>query len=558
MAITLSRTPTSGTAPVAVAFTANPVPTAPYIWDFGDGSTSTTETAPTHVYVKTGTFTISLRTSTDSGTTTVTVSAIAAPSGVMTTKVWIDFDSNGTFSTGGTHNDDVTAYVRSINIERGAQFDLLGGQSPGKATLVVKNTDGRWNDRNASGAYYGVLRPGLRVWIGMTDGASHSYGLFAGYLDEIAPIPGGSMDAQLIVTDPFGYWQTQPIEVVFAENRSVGEFRAAILDSLGVTTANRFLDDETDGLAASGVRADNALAVLEELNKSVVTRHWIEPASDRDNFYFYCTLGRNRNLGTEYAADLSQNDIVAMDGYRSTRESIVNFLNVTYTPITWMTQVQPALWKAEGPVAMPIGVTRLVVRFSSWVKGLVVSCTFDDATDASVTVTNYGKEAVITLTDNVRANTAKGLKLRGYTVNAESFEPIYEAKDTASQTSYGKKAGASVSGDYIQTSAIAQAVGDSVVARSKSPRTRPSVRFKNKYTKFLPNRLHSVVRQTLSELSLSNEQYEVVGLSARIDEGDTVHEFSWTYLGTTIATAGSVALFTIDTSQVGGTDVLGF
>jgi PKD repeat protein len=561
LSLAITATPDEGAVPLPVAFAANISGTS-YQWDFGDGTTST-DAAPSHVYSTPGTYTVSLLLDGESATTTVTVTSRAVPTEPLFTEVWIDWEADG-FSEEGDYNDNVSAYVRSVNWQRGGQFDLLGGQTPGKATITVGNEDGRWNDRNASGAYYGALRPGLPVWIGMRDSSDPVlyYGLFAGYLDEIAPVPGKAKTAQLIATDPFGLWRTTPVKVALVENRSVGDLRRAILTQLGIPAGRLSLDGEMDGVAASGDRTDNALGLLEDLNKSSGTRHWVEPADDKDDFYYYSTLNRNRNLGLSYEGSLDEDDFIAMDGYRMTRESIVNSLRVNYTPVRWG-PVRDELWRSEGDqIAMPEGTTSLYVTFSTWVKGLVATCMFaETGLGSSISVTNYGREAVISLVSpEGTENAARDIFLHGYAVEAPKAETFHEAKDDASQTTYGAKAGSAVSGPFIQSPAVAQAVGDAVVARSKEPRTRPLVRFRNRYDKFLVHSLYSVVRLSLDELSLVDEQYEIVGLTGSVTNGDTLRDFSWTLLGTTISAADAegLNLFTLDLSVLDGSDVLGF
>jgi PKD repeat protein len=80
-----TATPTSGTAPVDVAFTdtSSGSPTS-WAWDFGDGTTSTLQN-PVHTYSTAGTFSVTLRATNPAGSNTITkaglisVSATASP-----------------------------------------------------------------------------------------------------------------------------------------------------------------------------------------------------------------------------------------------------------------------------------------------------------------------------------------------------------------------------------------------------------------------------------------------------------------------------------------------
>ena len=57
--VAFSGTPTTGTAPLTVAFTATCSETTSYLWTFGDGSTSTAQN-PSHTYATPGTYTVTL------------------------------------------------------------------------------------------------------------------------------------------------------------------------------------------------------------------------------------------------------------------------------------------------------------------------------------------------------------------------------------------------------------------------------------------------------------------------------------------------------------------
>ena len=77
--------PTSGTAPLTVAFTdsSTNTPTS-WSWDFGDGSTSTTKN-PSHTYSSAGTYTVKLTATNSAGSNTLQRAGyIAVSSGVMT------------------------------------------------------------------------------------------------------------------------------------------------------------------------------------------------------------------------------------------------------------------------------------------------------------------------------------------------------------------------------------------------------------------------------------------------------------------------------------------
>lgn len=89
--VTAGATPTSGTAPLAVSFTATANDTdgtiASYAWNFGDTVTSTVQN-PNHTYTATGTYTSTV-TVTDNGGATATSSASITVSQATTNPTWV-------------------------------------------------------------------------------------------------------------------------------------------------------------------------------------------------------------------------------------------------------------------------------------------------------------------------------------------------------------------------------------------------------------------------------------------------------------------------------------
>ena len=78
---------TSGTAPVAVAFTdtSSGAPTS-WAWDFGDGTSSTSQ-SPSHTFTSAGTFTVRLTVSGPGGSTSATASIVVSPAVVVPTVI---------------------------------------------------------------------------------------------------------------------------------------------------------------------------------------------------------------------------------------------------------------------------------------------------------------------------------------------------------------------------------------------------------------------------------------------------------------------------------------
>lgn len=100
---------------------------------------------------------------------------------------------------------DVTGYVRSFSVRRG-RADAFSLCEPGTVdSLVLNNTDARFDPENTSGPYYGYLRPNRRIRIGTTISSTYRP-LFTGFVGAFPQgWPNGSDDCETTVqaTDRF-------------------------------------------------------------------------------------------------------------------------------------------------------------------------------------------------------------------------------------------------------------------------------------------------------------------------------------------------------------------
>lgn len=577
MMANFSATPLTGTRPLAVQFTdlTTKVPTS-WEWDFGDSSVST-EQNPLHVYAEAGTYTVTLiaANATETDTETKVAYVVASiptasdPTDSPTAGWWVDwgddgFDAAGSSgdelarslpqSTGATANDDITSKVKSVTWQRGGQADLIGGQTPGGCILTVDNQDGRFNPDNTAGLYYGLLKPGRKVWGGALRTTGTTKGLFGGYLKEVVPIPGPAKEAQLICHDVFGLWKDVRLKVGFSSNRTALEYRKDILTALGVPDAARVLAPEDAELRVSGADEKNAMSVLDRLNQATATRHVIIPADSKNDLYYYRTIGRNDNLGNAVpAATLTDLDITGMSGLRLTLDTIVNYQQVTLHPYVF--DAYTRVWEyGDIPFSLSVNTTKTVTAvFGSWVKNPTVVVASSGAAVTAVAV-NYGRSLAITLTAAGDANVTL-LYVQGQ-LATELGQTTEFAEDSASQADYDTiREGGAVDVEFIAESGIARAVADAIIGRSSRPRYRPQVTMRNRFDKALTYDVGNVVLQTVDELSLTR-RFEIVGCTGSVSQGGKVWDFGWTYLETPLQT--TLALFTLNSSVLDGPDLLGF
>jgi len=128
----------------------------------------------------------------------------------ITYRVHIDFDDDGSFGAG----DEITAYVKQIDLSGGIQEALANTAPPGTYRLVVNNADRRFSPSYSGGAYYGKLLPNKPVRVQVLWGAS-TYTIFQGVTRSFRPAAGqfGPRETIIECADALGALADYPISL---------------------------------------------------------------------------------------------------------------------------------------------------------------------------------------------------------------------------------------------------------------------------------------------------------------------------------------------------------
>jgi hypothetical protein len=485
--------------------------------------------------------------------------------------VWMDFGGNGfgddttdaeegllarIFPEAGPAgvSDNVTARVLNLEWERGGSYDSVSPAGPGGATITLKNHDGRFDPDNASGPLFGKLVPGIPVWCGADrttaslTTATEVRGFFAGYVREWVPTVDsrGERVVEVICEDAFGRYRRTPVTVAASLTRSQSDLRQAILTAAGESTDRLALESEPGMLPISAVDGEDALSVLEDLNKATASRHFIAPADTKEAWYDYTLVNKYHKLASAVDETWNGDDIQNVSGWRVTNANVIEQQRASVTPIT-LTPNNAVVWEAEG---LPVTVRNarpysVIAEFDDYV--------FSPTLDISVTsgsvyseIEGFGKTARIRVW-SAGVGVISSLRVLGQQVERGDSEQVIAGDTTA-----GAVTGSPISSDYIGQTAAAQGVCDYIVWKFSTPLKRPKLIRKRKdattTASIFDRDLFDVVDVVIDELSVTSRRLEIVGLKGSWRPGGDI---SLTYECQETPNQSAIHWFTVGTDTVG-------
>lgn len=459
--------------------------------------------------------------------------------------IWIDWDADG-FDTDTTStarlvrllpaavpaSDNITPDVMSVAWSRGASSDHVSAAGPGNATIIVQNSDGKYNPDNSASSLYGKLVPGRPVWCGAIrttgalSGSGTVRGFFAGHVTEIVPtpVPGGNPWAEILCEDPLGNYRRATASVAPSQTRSQGDFRGAILDAIDESSARRSLETEGGMLPFSAADTRGALALLEDLNRATGSRHFVAPADSKEGWYAYYAVNRLHKLTAAADEAINADDVTALSGYRVTNDTIVNEQRATVSPIDF-SPVNQTVW-TYGQTPLTVTSARNVTiwaEFADYVFSAAVVVSSSGGT-LTTTLTSFGTSAKLVLHVSGAPVTIGSLRITGQALLRGDDETVL-GEDAASRDHrrYGPRAGSDITSDWIGQTGAAQGLVDFLVWKFREPLKRPTVTIAGKsgttLDTLLDRDLFDVVTLTVDRLNVVSRRFEIIGLRGRIDPG---------------------------------------
>jgi PKD repeat protein len=549
-----SGTPTSGNAPLEVAFTDESTGTpASWDWDFGDGGTSTDQN-PTHEYTDPGVYTVSLTVDDLATETKVGYIVVTSPGGTID---WSD-----------ELFEDVTPYIVKWVIQRGGGGLTDGGGYTGSGTLTLRNDANRFNPENTGGPLFGLLRDGPRVWVGVNkidgtvapDPGKVVKGLFAGRITDISLITeGGSAEGfppfvELVCEDPLAWISRRPVTIDGSRHRSQLAMREAILAAANEPSYDLAAEPATMPLSYADGLAGN---LLEDLNQASGTRHFARPADNPDDWYEYVTVRRTQKLTgvADAEIDAAADHFTGTSGWKTSADGVINQQKATVEPYHF-SSAQTTVWRSEDVPFVAETRPEIWVEFDDFVDEPIVLINVSSGS-ASATLTPFGRTALIELTG---AGTVGSVEVQGSLAKRGAAQSVVVNDETSQATSRGIRSGSEISGDFVGTLASAQGIAGHIVWRYADGKYRPDLTIENWFPEQFELDCYDLIAITSSHIGVTGRIFEIVGLThyGNLAASPTAVHHVTTYQLMESRVQTPTTWFTLDQSLLDGADLLAY
>lgn len=477
--------------------------------------------------------------------------------------VRVDWDGDGVLSTAS--NEDITAYVRSIETRTGRDQPgrLRGRCQPGRAVIQLWNTDGIFSRFNATGPLFGKILPRRRVQI--NELTPFPVPIWSGYLTDVRPSAhlDGRPTAVLTAEGPLALIAAANVNTGVSTGARTDVHVGTVLDAINWSTAERSIATgsvDTSTWYASGETALAALRKLEDTELGLIG----ELTSAFGIFYEgrqYRTTQTRSTVAQSTFSDTASGVLTyqAIDQLDELDE-IANRITVQ-TPDTITAGSSGTLWSLGTDVGT-VEQTQIAPNagfawtaqysgdgvVSAWDTPTIGSTTNDDVYLVTSTggAESFGTTGVVT--DVVKNATSmyfivrnqettgsldicvKRVRARG-TPATGAAGAAYVAQDTAtSQAIYGVR-DYELEGGYYPNASAAQTAIDLLLARQKDPRAKVAVEIlANKSaghllaasTRRVSDRVAVVANSSRTALGI-NTDFWVESISHRIDQNGGRH-----------------------------------
>ena len=243
----------------------------------------------------------------------------------------LDDPSRGLLDTGVLGPDtvwtDISAYARSFTTTRGRNR-ATESYTPGRCSVVLDNTDGRFDPENLSGPYVFESVTQLKSMVPIRLSAVYagvSYPLFRGYSDAWATSHPGMFDSVCVLTATDAFktlgFQASSASAPVGEGEGTGARIARLLNIAGFSAVDRDLDTGLNTVQATTL----AQAVLTEMQLTADSEYADLFISSDGKVTFrerYARLTRSRSITSQvtFSDDKTAVDAGTAIGYTDIRK----------------------------------------------------------------------------------------------------------------------------------------------------------------------------------------------------------------------------------------------
>jgi hypothetical protein len=449
-------------------------------------------------------------------------------------------------------DDDITSDVIAIDISEGGQFDSSGGTPPGSMTLTVKNSDGKYTPDNGSSPLTGLNLLGVVIWFGANDdgtvtGAGTVRGVWAGFIKEIAPNPvAGASEtptATIVCEGILARMARDDRRFTVTTDGGAPSYDALIATAINGAIAYVIESNPRTIHILDLADGPSIVSSLDAINAATGSRHYIQPFDDKDTFATYVSVNRWHKLDSAADEDWNADDIQAIDGYRTTAESVINAMTVTATQVS--TQPYPVLlWKQNEPIIVADGENRkiyidVVPSFNVDADSVFVATGLVFGVDVGAQ-RQSSEQILLEIGD-----TGGGGSVQQWEVVGQPYliaDPQPYVAQAASTADYGIQAGANVDNRYVGSPYKAAALAEYIFWKFSEPLARPTVTVTNLFPAILVRQPYDVIRLTFDKLHLSNMRFEIIARTSLHVDCGAPGAVSWTATYQLQKTANSAAM----------------
>ena len=445
--------------------------------------------------------------------------------------------------------DDISSYVKSIDIERGreTQLDRI---ITGRCTLVLKNNDARFSPTKVTSPLYPNVQFGKRGRVSVIKDAV-TYYLFEGFITSIKDFPQRqAKESHIELQDALSKFIDKSIEVSLQQSQTTGTLIDLILDSMGWYSMKRTMDVGRDTILYSSFSNEKGLETIQNLCDSergifLISNDGKAKFEDRHHRYKSphnaVVLSIDNNSMRDFVPDRNYN-------------LLFNDILIKAHPI--QVKASAELWYLRDTISIVAGdSTSIDAEYSDPDTGQKVIAAVnvvtpvattdytansqpdglgtDLTTDMTIRFVKLDKTAKIEIANNA-AITAyiTFFRIRGQAVVSYDVAPR-TASDSTSQMTYGKR---TLDLDLIwqQRSSVAKDFADYLLSQLKAPLDLVEVMIfphtdaleTQMFLREISDRVS--VAETLSEM---DDEFYIEGLNHFIKPG-IIHETHWKLIPT--------------------------